>query len=101
MINLTSKPEVAVKTPDEIPVRKNAQPDLFAQPLLETAKEEIKEVKTDPPAAVIPEKVIETVAEVKPPVVEIAEKPMKMEQPEKIEKIIVFYSNTFKEFNPK
>jgi transcriptional regulator with XRE-family HTH domain len=101
MNNLATKPEVTMKVQEEIPAKKKVQPDLFAQPFLETVKEEINEVKVKPPAAVVKEKVIETVTEAKPPDTEITEKTKKTEQQEKIEKIVVFYSDTFKEYSPK
>ena len=101
MNNLATKPEVAAKVQEEIPAKKKVQPDLFAQSFLESTKEETNEVKVEPPAAVVTEKVIETVAEAKPPDTEITEKPKKIEQQEKIEKIVVFYSDTFKEYSPK
>jgi transcriptional regulator with XRE-family HTH domain len=102
MNNLATKPEVSAKVQEEIPAKKKVQPDLFAQSFLESSKEEPIEVKVETPAAVVvPEKVIEKETEVKPPVAEITENPKKTDQQEKIEKIVVFYSNTFKEYSPK
>jgi transcriptional regulator with XRE-family HTH domain len=81
-----SKTEAPVRIKEELPAKASSQPDLFAQPLQETHKPKIKEEKVEPSVLPIPSKVAETIIE---------------EKIENIEKIVVFYSDTFKEYKPK
>lgn len=108
MINLPEKLVSPVVVKEDTTLKANAQPDLFAQQVIEPAKPLIAETQSKPQEPQIVEKLPEIKVEEKPVVKEMPEtiekvEPIeKFETAEKIEKIVIFYDNqTFRQYNPK
>lgn len=108
MINLPEKLASPMVVKEETPPKANAQPDLFAQQIIEPAKPVISEVHSkqqEPTAVEMPSEIkVEEKPVVKemPETIEKVEPIEKFETAEKIEKIVIFYDNqTFRQYNPK
>lgn len=109
MINLPDKVASPIEVKEETSSKANAQPDLFAQQIIEPAKPIIAEVESKLRENAVAEKLPEIKVEEKPVVKEIpepiekkAEPIEKIETPEKIEKIVIFYDNqTFRQYTPQ